>query len=454
MSRFLLEQLKEHPRVLETDFQELSARIPDRISFVDCKSKLPSDIRREGCILLGERITPAGLISLAFYNEVYHLVQIESERFQREIEIAQAMVVEPHQFLEKPLEVILGTEGRREHRLRFRSSREKERVLSELADALNAAGVPQATHDGVLLIADELFTNAIYNAPTHGEGARRHAKTSRTQEIELAPGEEAEILLGATSHWLWIGARDPFGSYLYGKVLWRIYDSFQRGISEAMNMGEGGAGIGCRMMYDLCSSYTLMVDPGKQTLVGYTIPLKHAARDRETASKHIHIATTLGGKMGQLKVNENRKGAQLTLEFFGHVDEDADFNKYKLDGASDITLDLGGITAINSCGIREWIKWIRGAPTGAKLTYSKCQKAIVDQINMVGGFLPKGAVVQSFYVPYFCEGCETVTAVLLSNGKEFGSGPLKVGESIACSNCTKPANLDVVQSQYFRFIQS
>src|SRR5512135_2248555 len=107
--------------------------------------------------------------------------------------------------------------------------------------------------------------------------------------------------------------------------------------------------------------------------------------------------------MGQFKAEKNTSGGVLTVSFSGDVDEDAVFSNLSLDGAKQVVLDLEGISAINSCGIREWIKWVKAAPADTKFVYRKCPKIIVDQINMVAGFLPDGSSVESFFVPYFNE---------------------------------------------------
>lgn len=455
MSQFMGALFSNHPKLLTPEFKQLAQTLPSDLVLIGPRTKLTADVNRSKCVSVCDFLSPNAVIGSAFYNEIYHVVQIESLRFEQELRIAAAMIDQPAQFLKDPVKHVFGdAQDVKVKTFEFSSSREKERVLDELQAVLGEHSIPQVAQDAIFQIADELFTNAVFNAPADGL-KQRYFNHDRTQAVELKDGEIVEIILAFNANWLWIGCRDPFGSYYHEKVLCKIYDSFQRGMGAAMNMGEGGAGIGCRMMFDLCSGFTVMVEPGRQTLVGYTLPLTHSIRLRETQSKHLHIGSTSGGKMGQLRVNEARKGSQLTLEFFGHIDEDADFNKMKLDGAQEVNLDLSGVTAINSCGIREWIKWIRGVPSGAKLTYTKCQKAIVDQINMIDGFLPKGAVVQSFYVPYFCESCETVTSVLLSQGKEYGTGgKVQVASEVKCSNCGKEAGLDVLENQYFRFVQT
>src|SRR5262249_15170951 len=105
------------------------------------------------------------------------------------------------------------------------------------------------------------------------------------------------------------------------------------------------------------------------------------------------------------EVGKKQEGANLVLELKGSIDEDASFTNPDLGGSTAVVLDLEGINSINSVGIREWIKWMKGAfPSNLQLSVRRCPKIIVDQINMVSGFLPANAKVESFYVPFYADG--------------------------------------------------
>ncbi|HRO66747.1 MAG TPA: hypothetical protein PL182_04190, partial [Pseudobdellovibrionaceae bacterium] len=65
--------------------------------------------------------------------------------------------------------------------------------------------------------------------------------------------------------------------------------------------------------------------------------------------------------MGKLEIKTEKNGDKLNLTLVGTIDEDIDFNQHPLAGAKEIDLNLAGVKSINSCGIREWIKWMGGA---------------------------------------------------------------------------------------------
>ena len=156
--------------------------------------------------------------------------------------------------------------------------------------------------------------------------------------------------------------------------------------------------------------------------------------------------------MGQLFVDVENNNSDFVVTLNGQLDEDATFESVKFTDPQGVTIDLKGINSINSCGIREWIKWIKEVPPAAKIIYKNCPKVIIDQINMVVGFLPENASVQSFYVPYYCESSGSEKMVLFESGKEFTGGEIKEPE-VKCDETGDEMEMDVIESKYFGFLK-
>lgn len=158
--------------------------------------------------------------------------------------------------------------------------------------------------------------------------------------------------------------------------------------------------------------------------------------------------------MSQFKVEKGGDGNVVTLSFEGSVDEDAVFSNIEVNGGSQtVILDLDKIGSINSCGIREWIKWIKTVPTSASIVYKNCPKVIVDQINMVAGFLPDNATVESFYVPYYCEDSGNEKMILFTKGKDFTDDSVDVPEEITDKDTGEVLEMDVIEAKYFKFLK-
>ncbi|MFN8790878.1 MAG: hypothetical protein ACK5Y2_05410 [Bdellovibrionales bacterium] len=156
--------------------------------------------------------------------------------------------------------------------------------------------------------------------------------------------------------------------------------------------------------------------------------------------------------MSKFQCKIDRQGTKLSLQLAGVIDEDADFSPLGLNGAQEVHIDMDGVKSINSCGIREWIKWIGGG-AAAKVTYSKCPKVIVDQMNMVDGFLPNFAKVESFYVPYYNEESGSEKNILFRYGVEFKEGQVQPPTEVKDEG-GNPMEMDVIENKYFKFVKS
>lgn len=155
--------------------------------------------------------------------------------------------------------------------------------------------------------------------------------------------------------------------------------------------------------------------------------------------------------MGKMDVKTAKAGDKLNLTIGGTIDEDADFNQIPLAGVGTIEIQLNTLKSINSCGIREWIKWMGTAPA-AKIVWHECPKVIVDQINMVDGFLPANGQVQSFYVPYYNEEAGSEKNVLFRLGTEFSEGQVNAPDAVKDED-GNVMDMDVIESKYFKFIK-
>ena len=153
------------------------------------------------------------------------------------------------------------------------------------------------------------------------------------------------------------------------------------------------------------------------------------------------------------EITKQSEGARLVISVTGNVDEDSNFQPVDFGTFTAVVLDLAKITAINSVGIREWIKWTKSIPSAVKLSVRNCPKIIVDQINMVAGFLPSGTQVESFFVPYYADSSGTEKMVLFSNGKEFKDGELHFPGEIK-DDAGEVMEMDVIEAKYFKFLKN
>ncbi|MBT3235292.1 MAG: hypothetical protein HN353_05020 [Bdellovibrionales bacterium] len=153
-----------------------------------------------------------------------------------------------------------------------------------------------------------------------------------------------------------------------------------------------------------------------------------------------------------LKVAESRESDRLELLLSGAIDEDASLPSVDFAGAKSVILDFSGVDHINSCGIRDWVVWIKKIPSEVSVEFVKCKSMAVDQINMIEGFINKDGVVSSFFIPYFCEECDEITNKLVSRGTDYNGTEITVEEELKCEHCGEDAEIDVIEAKYFKFL--
>jgi hypothetical protein len=162
--------------------------------------------------------------------------------------------------------------------------------------------------------------------------------------------------------------------------------------------------------------------------------------------------------MSEFKSQQTQSGSNLALAFTGVIDEDVEFPQVT-PPEGELHIDLQNVSSINSVGIREWLNWITPLAEKSKVILMNAPKALVFQFNMVEGFLPKNAKVNSFYVPYFCETCDQEYNVLFNVGKEVevSAGQYKINYDVKAANLCKGADceieMDASEGKYFQFLK-
>jgi anti-anti-sigma regulatory factor len=146
---------------------------------------------------------------------------------------------------------------------------------------------------------------------------------------------------------------------------------------------------------------------------------------------------------------KERPGATV-VEFHGEIDENADFTELKRRLRGPLIFHLGEVRRINSCGVREWVNFIRDLNADSELTFVACSPAIVTQLNMIYNFRGH-AKVRSFLAPYVCLECEREEEKLLDVATHF-SGRARVPPEFSCEKCSGTMEFDDLPERYLSFL--
>jgi len=137
------------------------------------------------------------------------------------------------------------------------------------------------------------------------------------------------------------------------------------------------------------------------------------------------------------------------VEFYGEIDENADFAELRRRLRGPVTFHLAEVRRINSCGVREWVAFVRDLPAVSELTLSGCSPAIVTQLNMIYNFKGPGRV-RSFLAPYVCGACGAEEDKLID--VEMAGRPLRGLPEFSCSHCGAGMDFDDLPERYLSFL--
>src|SRR5690606_10108220 len=121
------------------------------------------------------------------------------------------------------------------------SSARRAYHLGHLQRFLNRPQVPRYVRDHAQQALDELFTNAIYNAPVDAMGMRPFGDKPRT-EVVVSP-RPVSVRFGLDHNYAAVAVRDFYGSLDADRVLQRLQVCFQPTGAPVEETG-GGAGLG------------------------------------------------------------------------------------------------------------------------------------------------------------------------------------------------------------------
>ncbi len=170
----------------------------------------------------------------------------------------------------------------------FNSSDQKLGFLEDVEKKLNdIAGVVRIKHD-IKLILDELFTNAIFNAPNKLVNGKRQ-KVNRQGRVFVSRDASIFIKVDVESNKVILGCVDQFGSLLPEEIFSRLNITYDLGLDKGMDMNSyGGSGIGMRLMLDRSDSLLISVNRKVETCVILTLPI-NVSKNSDDIKKTIHV---------------------------------------------------------------------------------------------------------------------------------------------------------------------
>lgn len=156
-----------------------------------------------------------------------------------------------------------------------------------------------------------------------------------------------------------------------------------------------------------------------------------------------------GGMLNSsLEIKKTEDSDSVTFSLSGQIDEDANLETMLVDCVKKVIFNLDKIDMINSCGVREWVEFQKQIDNKVQIVYQKCPQVVIEQLNIIKGFIKEGGVVESFYAPYYDEQNDKEIKILLTPDEVINhKAPVKKNESGA------ELEFDGIELQYFNFLK-
>ncbi len=158
-------------------------------------------------------------------------------------------------------------------------------------------------------------------------------------------------------------------------------------------------------------------------------------------------------KLGRLEAVVDGDARTRTITLRGRLDETAALSaRAAAWAAPEVTIDTAEVAFINSIGVREWMRLLRGLnDAGAKVKLLRCAEVIIEQINMIDD-ARGGAEVLSFHAPYECTKCGLEASMLIDVAEHLAQLRKMEAPARACPDCTQPMELYEVPEKFFTFL--
>lgn len=147
--------------------------------------------------------------------------------------------------------------------LTLTDSDQRRALVDEMGEDVQRAGLgPRAL--AATLIADELLSNAVFNAPVDDSGTHTHSGDDRSGSRPLADRDVVRLRYACDARYLAIEVEDHYGSLDRATILRCLTKATTRA-RDKVSMGTRGAGIGLATVYGSCNHLVFNLEPGRRT---------------------------------------------------------------------------------------------------------------------------------------------------------------------------------------------
>ena len=156
---------------------------------------------------------------------------------------------------------------------------QRTHLVDQLAESVRARGQSARVASAAMLLADELVSNAVHNAPVDAAGRHYRKDLPRDGELELDERHQVRLRWGCDARYLAIEVTDQFGSLDRDTCIHALARS------DVRDSG-GGAGMGITLAYRSCDHLVFNLAPGRRTEIIALVDVRHSPSERVPASSY------------------------------------------------------------------------------------------------------------------------------------------------------------------------
>ena len=165
------------------------------------------------------------------------------------------------------------------HAVTIARASQRAQVVGQLAEAVRARGQSARVASMAMLLADELISNAVHNAPVDARGEHYRRDLPRDTELELDDRHQVRLRWACDARYLAVEVTDQFGSFERDAILRSL-------ARDDIRQSGGGAGMGLTLAYRSCDHLVFNLAPGRRTEIIALVDVRYPPAERVPASSY------------------------------------------------------------------------------------------------------------------------------------------------------------------------
>jgi anti-anti-sigma regulatory factor/predicted RNA-binding Zn-ribbon protein involved in translation (DUF1610 family) len=146
------------------------------------------------------------------------------------------------------------------------------------------------------------------------------------------------------------------------------------------------------------------------------------------------------------------EGSRVSLT--GRIDDSSSFGELATQlPAGGVVLDTSGVTFVNSVGMREWLRLVRGLRQRGTIILERVADVLMTQMNLIPEFATS-VQISSFHAQYVCPSCGHESAPLVDVATHAEGLKSMKAPKLPCPECGALMDLGDFPERYLSIFRN